>query len=66
MMLQLNPGIYLKTPKGDGIAHFVRDYGMEHDLIWVVGLDKNGEIWNLSNREIRLQKNITFGRRVGA
>ena len=33
MMLQLNPPIELDTePRGRGWAHFVIDYGPEHDL----------------------------------
>jgi hypothetical protein len=53
MMLQLNPAIPLETPRGKGFAHFIIDYSQEHDLIWVVFI---------GNPEIRLQKNMTFGR----
>jgi hypothetical protein len=62
MIIQLNPPIPLKTNRGNGIAWFVTDYGIEHNLQWTVALDETGEIWNFQNPEIRAQKNITQGR----
>ena len=62
MILQLSPPIPVSTPKGSGLAHIVIDYGIEHNLIWTVFLDKNGECWSFPNPEIRAQNNITFGR----
>lgn len=35
MMMQLNPPIPVWTPKGEGIAHALIDYGLEHDLLVV-------------------------------
>jgi hypothetical protein len=61
-VIQLNPPIPLDTPFGSGLATFLIDQGIEHDLIWVVFLDENGECWSFRNREIRAQKNITMGR----
>lgn len=61
MLLQLNPPLPLKTPKGDGLCHVLIDYGPETDLLWVVFLD-NGEVWTFGNRDIRAPKNITMGR----
>lgn len=31
-MLQLNPAIPVITPKGKALAHFMIDYGIEHDI----------------------------------
>lgn len=62
MILQLNPPVPLVTPRGNGFAHFLIDYSTEHDLIWVVFIDETGECWCYKNQEIRLQKNLTFGR----
>ncbi len=62
MFLQLNPPIPVETSKGPGIAHFLVDYSVEHDLYWVVFLDNSGECWTLNNKEIRAQKNISIGR----
>lgn len=50
------------TPKGDGIAHMVIDYGPEYNLYWVVFIDSTGECWTYPNKDIRAQKNITLGR----
>jgi len=63
MILQLNPSIPVKTPKGNALAMMVIDYGPEHDIIWVCFLN-NGECWSYKNSEIRGQTNITMGRYV--
>lgn len=57
MILQLNPPLPLKTEKGTGWAHFLIDYGQEHDLLWVVFLDANGECWATPNSQVRLEPN---------
>ena len=62
MILQLSPCIPVITPKGNGYAHFVTDYGQEHNLMWTVFIDSTGECWTFNNSEIRIQKNITMGR----
>lgn len=62
-MLELVTPIPMSCPKGNGYAHFVHDRGMEHDLEWTIFLD-NGEIWTYRNRDVRLQKNITYGREI--
>ncbi len=62
MIIQLNPHVPVTTPKGKGLAHFITDNGIEHDLLWTVFIDSTGECWTYSNREIRAQKNITAGR----
>ncbi|MFT3792968.1 MAG: hypothetical protein QM741_18290 [Rudaea sp.] len=61
-LLQLNPPIPLLTPKGEGLAHVLIDYGPESDLHWTVFITATGEIWTYSNREVRAAKNITLGR----
>jgi len=64
MILQLNPTIPLETPKGKGFAHFILDYSQEHEMIWIVFIDETGECWSFRNPEIRLQRNMTFGRNI--
>jgi hypothetical protein len=59
---QLNPPLPVVTPKGNGLAHLVIDYGPEHNLLWVVFLDNGGECWTYANQDIRAQINITMGR----
>ena len=62
MILQLNPPIPIVTPHGKGLAHLVIDYGIEHDLIWVVFQDDDGQCWSWRNQDIRAQSNVTIGR----
>lgn len=62
MIIQLNPTIPIDTPKGEGLAHFLIDEGVEHDLMWVVFITATAECWTFQNRDIRAQKNITLGR----
>jgi hypothetical protein len=64
MMIQLNPPLPLQTPKGLGLAHFLIDYGVEADLVWVVFQDEDSQIWCWRNQEVRAEKNITFGRKT--
>ena len=64
MITQLNPPIPVITPDGKGMAQMVIDYGVEHDLIWVVFQKGSGECWCWGNKEIRAQNNITIGRNI--
>lgn len=61
-MMQLNPPLPMNTPKGEGFAHFLLDYGPESDLYWTVVITETGEIWTFANKEVRASKNITLGR----
>jgi hypothetical protein len=65
MLTQLNPPLPMKTPKGDGLAHFVIDYGPETNLMWVVFMDADGACWTVPNPEIRMKANWSMGRRPG-
>ncbi len=62
MLTQLNPTIPMSCPKGDGHAIAVIDYSQEHHLLWVIAIDKTGEIWTCANPDVRLQDNFTMGR----
>lgn len=62
MMLQLDPPLWLTTPKGLGLAHVLIDGGLEHDLLWVCFINDTGEVWTFSNENVRAAKNITIGR----
>jgi hypothetical protein len=61
-ILQLDPPIPVITPKGDGYANLLIDYGPEYNLLWVCFLDDSGECWTYDNTQIRAQKNVTMGR----
>jgi hypothetical protein len=62
-MLQLDPTIpIIRISDGmSGFALLVIDYSQEHDLLFTCAM-KNGEIWTLSNKEIKMQDNISLGR----
>ena len=57
MILQLDPPVWLRTPKGVGLCHFIIDYGAEHDLMWVVADDATGQIWTWPNPKVRMIAN---------
>ena len=59
---RIDPPLPLLTAKGKAMAHFLIDYGFEHDLHWVCFQDETGECWTWNNKDIRAQKNITAGR----
>jgi hypothetical protein len=61
-MIQLNPPLPMNTPKGEGFAHILIDYGPESDLYWTVFITETGEVWTFANRQVRASKNITLGR----
>lgn len=63
-MLQLDPPIPVDTPKGQGLAVILLDYGPDYDLMWVTFLDENGQCWTWRNADIRGVKNISIGRRL--
>ena len=64
MILQLNPMIPILRVKDnmEGYAFLVIDYSQEHNLLFTCAMD-NGEIWTLSNLEIRMPKNISLDRK---
>ncbi len=55
--------VEVSTPKGNGIIWLVTDYGHETDTIYTVILDENGELWQFTHKDIKIRKNITFGRK---
>ena len=61
-MTRIDPPLPLDTPKGSAMAHFLIDYGPEHHLLWVCFQDDSGECWAWSNKDVRLQENISMGR----
>ena len=60
MILELKSPLPLVTPKGKAFAYFLIDYGIEHDLIWVCFQNDTGECWSWSNRDVKIQNNITI------
>ena len=64
MILRLDPPLPLLTPKGKALAHFLIDYGFEHDLHWVCFQNETGECWTWNNKYIRSDINITADRKT--
>jgi hypothetical protein len=64
MMLQLNPTIPItrNIDNMKGYAIIVIDYSQEHDLLFTCAMD-NGEIWTYSNKDIKIQNNISLNRK---
>lgn len=61
MIHEIKNLIWLETPKGQGIAKFLIDYGIESSLQWVVFINDTGECWTFTNEDIRACENITLG-----
>jgi hypothetical protein len=64
-MLQLNPTIPITRTIDNmkGYAFLVIDYSQEHDLLFTCAMD-NGEIWTYSNKDIKIQNNISLNRKI--
>jgi len=54
MILQLNPAIWVMTPRGEGHAVFIIDYGPNINTIWVVHNFDDGSVIHVDSSEIRL------------
>lgn len=53
--------LWVTTPLGDGQALFLIDYGPHENTVWVVALEKKGEIKHFNSNQINLCSNYTFG-----
>lgn len=62
MITRIDPPLPITTPKGKAMAHFLIDYGIEHDLIWVCFQKETKECWSWRNKDIRADDNLTIGR----
>jgi hypothetical protein len=63
MILQLNPALPLwHKDKGNFLAHFIHDPGIENEILFTGILEDSGEIWTFNNKVLRGQRNITIGR----
>lgn len=50
------------TPKGDGVVWLVLDYGYETDTVYTIIINATGELWQFTNKDVRVKPNITFRR----
>jgi hypothetical protein len=58
-MIQLNPELWMMTPKGEGLAFLVTDYGMDHNKIFTIMLN-SGEILDFDIKDCRRCENPSF------
>lgn len=65
MILQLNPPLWLDTPKGQALAHFMIDRGIDCDIEWVCFQQETGECWTWLNPDVKILGNTTIGREYG-
>lgn len=73
-ILQLNPSIPVEIigkpygekawPHGKGLCVALIDYSEEHFTLWKVAMDESGEIYDVPQSHVRLQTNISMGRRL--
>jgi hypothetical protein len=62
MIYEFRNRIEVTTPKGDGIILYMIDYGHETDTIYTIIIDKTGEMWQYTHKDIIVKPNITFKR----
>jgi len=62
MIYEPHNRLEVNTPRGKGTVWLVTDYGHETDTVYTVIIDKTGEMWQFTHKELRVRKNITFGR----
>lgn len=56
-ILQLNPPISVFTPKGEGFARLIIDYGPDINTIWIVDLFSTRECLHVDSHEIYFGEN---------
>ena len=60
MILQLNPPIWVLTPKGEGFALFLIDYGPSLNSVWVVHQFDDGNVIHVDSAEIKICGNEMY------
>lgn len=50
------------TPKGRASVWLVTEYGTETEKVLTCIIKETGEIWEFTNKDVRVVNNITFGR----
>lgn len=60
-MLQLNPPIHVTTPKGEGFALVLLDYGPCMNTVWIVHLFASGKVIHVESCEVRVMGNDMYG-----
>ncbi len=58
---ELRVPIYVRTPKGDGLAYAWIWEHQDRDMLWMVCIESTQQFWTFRNPEIRLCWNYTMG-----
>lgn len=62
-LLQLNPPLWVRTPLGEGLAHLAIDYGIGHNIIFLVELEAG--IWkHFDTNQLEVSVNFTISLNV--
>ena len=61
MIIQCSPEIHVLTPKGEGHALFLIDYGAMINTVWVVHLFADGRVLHFDSSDIRVYGNMMYG-----
>jgi hypothetical protein len=59
--LQLNPPLFVVTPKGDGIARILIDYGPDTNPMFIVELNESRDILCFDMLDIKGSGNSAWG-----
>ena len=54
--------VEVDTPKGRAFIWLVTEYGSETPKVFTCIVNETGEIWEFTNQQVRVLRNITFGR----
>lgn len=54
--------VEVDTPKGRAHIWLVTEYGAETEKVFTCVIKSSGEVWEFTNRDIRVVDNKTFGR----
>lgn len=57
---EIQQGMFVETPHGEGMALFLIDYGPHINSIWVVANCKDGQIRHYDSSDIKLTTNWTL------
>lgn len=64
MIHEIRQVIWLDTPKGQALAKFIVDRGVDSDLEWITVLQDTGQVLSFDNSEVLVCKSFTLGRRT--
>ena len=61
-MLELQKPIWLETPHGEMLCHYIINNGVENELLFVGFITETGQCWTFPSSRVRASRNIMMGR----